>query len=231
MTPDENDMWRVRRRLGETLRRWASSARAVPRAGMAAEPPARHGHRSEPPSSLGFEERPNRDRAAAAGMPPREHQAGHDAEDRTLHDALHDGVRRCVCRRGKRLRRRDRDRGAATIFVLAVGLVLVAAGVAAAAVGAARIGRHQAQIAADLGALAGAARAVEGEAAACAQAARFAAANDGLVTSCHLEGLDIVLRTDVTLTPLPGMTRHARGAARAGPVYAIPFSVTGPGRR
>ena len=112
------------------------------------------------------------------------------------------------------------DRGAATIFVLAVGLALVLMGVAGAAVGAARVGRHQAQAAADLGALAGAARAVDGADAACERAGRFVSANGGLVTSCQVSGLEIIVRTEVTVTPLPGLTRHATAAARAGPVYA-----------
>jgi secretion/DNA translocation related TadE-like protein len=179
MTHDQNDVWRVRRRLGEMLRRWASSTRAIPRVGIPADPPPR-----DP-------------------VPP-------------------GNARARFGKRGNRHRRRDRDRGAATIFLLGVGSVLVAAGVAGAAVGSARIGRHQAQIAADLGALAGAAHAIEGEEAACAQAARFAAANHGRLTSCHLDGLDIVLRTDVALTPLRGVTRHAQASARAGPVYVIP---------
>jgi secretion/DNA translocation related TadE-like protein len=105
--------------------------------------------------------------------------------------------------------------------VLAVGLVLVAAGIAGAAVGSARIGRHRAQAAADLGALAGAARAIEGSEAACGEAARFVAANSGWVTSCEVQGLEIVVRTEVTITPLPGLTRRAQAAARAGPVYAM----------
>jgi secretion/DNA translocation related TadE-like protein len=134
------------------------------------------------------------------------------------------GVRICgwMRRLGRWMRalRRREDRGAATIFVLAVGLVLVAAGIAGAAVGSARIGRHRAQAAADLGALAGAAQAIEGTEAACAQAARFVVANSGQVTSCEVHGLEIVIRTKVTITPLPGLTRHAEAAARAGPVYA-----------
>jgi secretion/DNA translocation related TadE-like protein len=124
-------------------------------------------------------------------------------------------------RRWMRALRRTEDRGAATIFVLAVGLVLVAAGIAGAAVGSARIGRHRAQAAADLGALAGAAQAIEGTEAACAQAARFVVANSGRVTSCEVNGLEIVIRTNVTITPLPGLTRHAEAAARAGPVYPL----------
>jgi secretion/DNA translocation related TadE-like protein len=119
------------------------------------------------------------------------------------------------------LNRADRDRGAATIVVLAIGLVLVAAGGAGAAVGAARVGRHRAQVAADLGALAGAARAIEGPDIACAEAARFIAANAGRMASCEVEGLEIVVQADVDVTGLPGPARTASAAARAGPVYAI----------
>jgi secretion/DNA translocation related TadE-like protein len=118
------------------------------------------------------------------------------------------------------LRRSKRDRGAATVFVLAVGLVLVLLGVAGAAVGAARVGRHRAQAAADLGALAGAARAVDGARAACARASRFAAANRGRLTSCEISGLEVVVHAEVAVTPLPGLTRRAAAGARAGPVYA-----------
>ncbi|MFC3382813.1 Rv3654c family TadE-like protein [Couchioplanes azureus] len=110
------------------------------------------------------------------------------------------------------------DRGAASIFVLAVGLVLVAGGVAGAAVGAARVGRHEARTAADLGALAGAMRAVEGRQAACARAAEIAAANGGRLTSCRLDGFDVVIEVETVVTPLPGLTTHASAAARAGPI-------------
>ena len=135
-------------------------------------------------------------------------------------DEVDRGIRG-ICARWKRLGRGKRDRGAATIFVLAVGLVLVAGGIAGAAAGSARIGRHRAQAAADLGALAGAVRAIEGSAAACGQAARFVNANSGRVTACEVRGLEIVVHAEVVITPLPGLTRHAQAAARAGPVYAI----------
>jgi secretion/DNA translocation related TadE-like protein len=110
--------------------------------------------------------------------------------------------------------------------VLAIGLVLVAAGVAGAAVGAARVGRHQARTAADLGALAGAERAIYGEPAACARAASFAAANGGRVTGCTVRGLEIVVRVEVEVRALPGLggtvlVRRAGAAARAGPVYDV----------
>jgi secretion/DNA translocation related TadE-like protein len=116
--------------------------------------------------------------------------------------------------------RRRADRGAASLLVLAVGLALVFAGVAGAAVGTARVGRHQARTAADLGALAGATHAVDGAATACAVAARYVAANSGRLTGCHVDGLEIVVWAEVAVTPLPGVTRHAAAAARAGPVYS-----------
>ncbi|GAA0524341.1 flp pilus-assembly TadE/G-like family protein [Paractinoplanes ferrugineus] len=111
------------------------------------------------------------------------------------------------------------DRGAATVFVLAVGLALVAAGLAVASIGTARVGRHQAHSAADLGALAGAQEAIYGEPAACTRAAQFVTANGGDMTFCVVDGLEIVVRAEVTVRPMPGMTRHAEAAARAGPVY------------
>jgi secretion/DNA translocation related TadE-like protein len=114
------------------------------------------------------------------------------------------------------------DRGAASLFLLAIGRVFVAAGVAGAAVGAARVGRHEARTAADLGALAGAAHAIEGEAAACTQATQVVVANEARVTSCEVDGMEIIVRVDVTVTPLPGLVRHATAAARAGPVYRVP---------
>lgn len=110
------------------------------------------------------------------------------------------------------------DRGAASLWTLAVGLVLVSAGLAGAAVGAARVARHQAWTAADLAALAGAVRAVHGPAEACGRAAVFAAANRARLVSCSVHDLDVVVTVQVDVTPLPGLRRSCRAAARAGPV-------------
>jgi secretion/DNA translocation related TadE-like protein len=120
--------------------------------------------------------------------------------------------------RGGRLRR---DRGAASLWVLALGLTLVAAGAAGAAIGTARVARHQAQVAADLGALAGAARAVEGAGPACDRAAELVAANRARLAGCRGDGLDVILTTEVTVVSLPGMTGAARATARAGPVRTV----------
>jgi secretion/DNA translocation related TadE-like protein len=117
--------------------------------------------------------------------------------------------------------RRVRDRGSASLWLLAVGLILVAIALAAAAIGAARVARHQAQVAADLGALAGAARVLEGQDAACARSAAFAAENGGRLRSCLLDGLDLQISVEVAvpvLPALPGPERTATASARAGPV-------------
>jgi secretion/DNA translocation related TadE-like protein len=113
------------------------------------------------------------------------------------------------------------DRGAASILVLAVGLLMVAAGLGGAAIGSARVARHTAQNAADLGALAGAAQAVYGEPVACARAARFVSANAGRMTSCTVGGLEIVVRAEVTVRPMAGLLRQATATARAGPIQAV----------
>jgi secretion/DNA translocation related TadE-like protein len=183
-TARSDDVWATRRRMGETLRRWAGPVQTGPV--QSGAPPPYPGPPAPP-----FKVSPGIGQRYAS---------------------------RLHLRRTKL--RVHHDRGAATIFILAVGLALVLMGVAGAAVGAARVGRHQAQAAADLGALAGAARAVEGADAACERAGRFVSANGGLVTSCQVSGLEIIVRTEVAVTPLPGVTRHATAAARAGPVYA-----------
>ncbi len=105
-------------------------------------------------------------------------------------------------------------------MVLAVGLVLLGLGAAGAAVGAARVARHEARTAADLGALAGAMRILEGPDTACARARELVSRNGGRLAACTVEGLDLVVGVEVDVTPLPGLTRTAHAAARAGPVRA-----------
>jgi secretion/DNA translocation related TadE-like protein len=106
------------------------------------------------------------------------------------------------------------------VWLLAVGLVLLAAGLAGAAVGAAHVARHRAQSAADLAALAGAARAIEGSSAACARATELATANGARLTRCELDGLDLTVAVEVTPAPVTGLDRAATATARAGPVRA-----------
>jgi secretion/DNA translocation related TadE-like protein len=114
----------------------------------------------------------------------------------------------------------ERDRGAASILVLAIGLIMVGAGMAGAAIGTARVGRHQARTAADLAALAGAMRASEGSAAACARATEIVQRNDGRMLTCRLIGWEIVVTAGVQVTFLPGRRGEATATARAGPIRA-----------
>lgn len=117
------------------------------------------------------------------------------------------------------------DRGAASIFVLGLGLVLVLLGAAGATVGAARVARHQAKIASDFGALAGGAHTIEGQVAACAEAERYVRANGARMTRCVVTGLEIVVQTAVRFGSFPA---DAEAASRAGPISSIAEERAGP---
>lgn len=107
------------------------------------------------------------------------------------------------------------DEGVSTVFgALMVGLLIVVTGVCVR-LGGAMLARQQAETAADLGALAGAADVLHGADAACAGAARVVAANRGRLTSCVLDGLDVLVSVAV---PVPAFGGSASGRARAGPV-------------
>jgi anti-sigma B factor antagonist len=125
---------------------------------------------------------------------------------------------------------RPPDGGSASLWLAAVGLVLVAAGVAGSAVGAATVGRHQARTAADLAALAGALAAVGGEREACSRAAELAQANGARLVSCAAEGWELLVVVDVEVHPLPGLSRTATASARAGPVDIGPTGHIGAAR-
>jgi secretion/DNA translocation related TadE-like protein len=75
--------------------------------------------------------------------------------------------------------------------------------------GSAVVARHRAQAAADLSALAAAARLAQGVDAACSQAAVIADAMSAAVADCTVDGLDVVITVEVG---------KARAGARAGPV-------------
>ncbi|MFY1635667.1 Rv3654c family TadE-like protein [Solwaraspora sp. WMMB335] len=110
------------------------------------------------------------------------------------------------------------QRGSASLWLLAVGLLLVAAGAVGALLGAARVARHQARVAADLAALAGAAQVFDGPAASCARATELAQRNNARLTSCVVAGLDVVVTVEVPVLPATGIDGVATAHARAGPV-------------
>lgn len=93
--------------------------------------------------------------------------------------------------------------------------VLLAVTGAAGWLGAAVVARHQAQSAADLAALAAAARMPAGPASACAQAGVVARAMRAHTTDCAVDDLDVVVTVEVGLAVSRWGSAHA--AARAGP--------------
>jgi len=92
---------------------------------------------------------------------------------------------------------------------------LLSVTVGSAYLGAAVVARHRAQAAADLAALAAAARLATGPETACAQAKLVAREMRAGTTGCTVEDLDVVVTIEVPLAV--GGLGSARAAARAGP--------------
>ncbi|SFE10437.1 helicase/secretion neighborhood TadE-like protein [Blastococcus tunisiensis] len=116
----------------------------------------------------------------------------------------------------------ESERGSATVWVLALGGVLAVIGMAAVLTGAAVVARHRATAAADLAALAGAVRAVQG-ADACRSAAELARANAAELVACVVgDGavVEVSVSVPVRLGPLGAVSATAH--ARAGPVAPAP---------
>lgn len=95
-------------------------------------------------------------------------------------------------------------------------VVLLAVTGGSAYLGAAVAARHRAQAAADLAALAAAARVPAGFQAACAQANAVARAMRAITTGCVVDELDVVVTIEVGLAV--GRWGKALAAARAGPI-------------
>lgn len=111
----------------------------------------------------------------------------------------------------------DIDSGVATVWAAGAVTVLVAMLVFGLHLAAATSGRHRAEAAADLGALAAASHALDGEPVACAYAARVARGMTARLVSCRVAGWDALVETAVTPALAPPGTGEARGRARAGP--------------
>ena len=111
-----------------------------------------------------------------------------------------------------RARRRTGDDGAATVLAVALMGVLLVVTTVLMGAAAILVGHRRAQAAADLSALAGA---VHLEAP-CTWAARVAGDNGALVTSCQVEGGDVRVRTEVTVS-WGAQTLRLQAEARAGP--------------
>lgn len=109
------------------------------------------------------------------------------------------------------------ESGSATIWVLAAGGLVLAAGLLAAVLGMAVLTRHRVEAAADLAALAAADAAVFGPGVACGDARRVAAAGAGTLTTCTLSNgvadVVVVQRGPGVLARLPAVSARSR----AGP--------------
>ncbi|MFF3667419.1 Rv3654c family TadE-like protein [Microtetraspora malaysiensis] len=118
--------------------------------------------------------------------------------------------------------RDQRERGAATIWMVTLMAVVWIVALVVLQTGAARVARHRAQSAADLSALAAAAQALSSPQNACARARAVAVANGARMDACDLsEG---VVRVSVSV-PVPRVlpllgSATATARARAGPVTA-----------
>lgn len=110
------------------------------------------------------------------------------------------------------------DRGAATVLVVALAGLLLLVGAAAAVVGAIVVAHRTAQAAADLSALAGATVLADHSGRdPCAAAAEVAAANGAALTSCAVDGQDLLVGVTVPGPRWLGQERDLHAAARAGP--------------
>lgn len=108
------------------------------------------------------------------------------------------------------------DCGSASVLVLSLAVVLVLVGAVLVAVGGAVVARHRAQSAADLGALAAAQQALDGEAGACAAARGVVEAVGARLHGCALQGADAVVVAVVDLHGRLASLGPAHGSARAG---------------
>jgi secretion/DNA translocation related TadE-like protein len=115
-----------------------------------------------------------------------------------------------------------RDRGSVTVWAAAFAGLIWFSGSGALLYGGAVTGRHRAETAADLAALAAAVHAPDGPASACAEAASVAAANGGSLRACRVVGddVEVAVSRPVRLGGLGVRTAVAR--ARAGPVDEPP---------
>ena len=112
--------------------------------------------------------------------------------------------------------RQDRERGAATVLVVAVLGLLLLVGAALGVVGAMVKAHRVAQAAADLAALAGASALADGQDA-CAAATRVATANGATVVSCAPDGLEVRVTVEATGPRWLGQSADLVAEARAGP--------------
>lgn len=132
------------------------------------------------------------------------------------------GLQRPIAPRGGHHVVVSRERGSATLWCVALSVVLFTVAMAFALVGVVRVAHHRAQSAADLSALAAARWALASPEKACAQASRLAVQNGAELVRCALTEATADVTVSVGLS-LPGVgERIVQARARAGPAIATP---------
>ena len=109
------------------------------------------------------------------------------------------------------------DTGAVAVLVVALAAVLALVGSTVSALAAVAVARQRAAATADLAALAGAQRALQGPAEACRRAAEIAVANAATVLHCRLSGDTVEVVVEVRPPGRLGQLGAASSRARAGP--------------
>lgn len=107
------------------------------------------------------------------------------------------------------------ERGLATVFTSVAIIALLAVVIVVAQVAAATIARHRVEIAADLGALAGALVVLDGADAACAAARSIVEANGAQLRGCRTEGADVLVEVAAHIHIGP-LRAQATSRSRAG---------------
>ncbi|WP_433465247.1 Rv3654c family TadE-like protein [Spirillospora sp. CA-128828] len=114
------------------------------------------------------------------------------------------------------------DRGSGTVWVVAFSAVIWVVGVAAIMVGGVRGARHRGDAAADMAALAGAARVADGGGAACERAKKIAVESGARLSRCRVRGDEVEVSVTVELKVPMGMgAMRVVSRARAGPVGRV----------
>lgn len=116
------------------------------------------------------------------------------------------------------------ERGAATVIAVALIGVLVSFGFGCAGAGSVVVAHRRAQAAADLAALAAAGARERGEDS-CAAARGIARRNGTRLSSCSVQGDDVVVGVHAVTVPLLGQRYVLAARARAGPAGGSPVLV------
>jgi len=115
------------------------------------------------------------------------------------------------------------DRGVATVYACLGIVVLLAITGLGVRLGAATLARQRAETGADLAALAGAAKVLQGPDVVCANVVRVAVANGVEVQTCSVVGTEVLV-TVIARAGAGPFGGIATGRARAGPVEVVSTS-------